>query len=63
MKVMCLMWLMMIMRGLGIDRSGRNHVRDGGEAVRGVCLHGGSPGSISGGCDGYIEGSGVQSGD
>ena len=63
MKVVGLMWLGMIMGWLGIDRSERNHVRNGGEAIRGVGLHGGSPGSISGGCDGYIEGGGVQSGD
>ena len=33
------------------------------EGVGGVCLHGGSPGSISGGCNGYVEGGGVEGGD
>ena len=36
-------------------------VGDGKEVVGGVGLYGGSPGSISGGCDGYVEGSGVKS--
>ena len=38
-------------------------VRHRREVIRGVCLHGGGPGSISGGCNGYIESIGVKGGD
>lgn len=38
-------------------------VGDEREVVRGVCLYGGSPGSISCACNGYIDGGGMKSGD
>lgn len=38
-------------------------VGDEREVAGGVRLHGGSPGSISGGCNGYVDGSGTKGGD
>ena len=71
MEVVGLMGLGVIMRGWRIVGSGRKdfkwllslgmvgHER---EVVRRVCLHGGSPGTISGGRNGYVDGGWVESG-